>query len=414
LLGVGLVLGRLRARPELVDTRVEELSLQARTDSLTGLGNHRAFNETISAAIAERTAANTPFVLLAMDLDGLKRINDTSGHLAGDAHIKLVADTIRTVVGDCGTVHRTGGDEFMVVLPGRRNWDGLALARQIEETRQAVGRRALSIGITESTGTEGRHLLVGQADLALYEAKRTRLNAVVFNPGLAKPAQTTQSQPSGPVPEQRALAAALAKAVDAKDVGTQSHCETVAELCVAIGERLGVKGAELERLRLAGLLHDVGKIGVADAILQKPFALDAAEREAMTSHVEIGHSIMLAAELPVEAEWVLYHHERYDGAGYPEGKRAGEIPLPARIIAVADAYEAMTSDRPYRPSVDPAEAVAELRRHAGSQFDERCVSALIDVIAAAGANVVEPEPAGAEPRLPALRVLRGGATARVA
>jgi diguanylate cyclase (GGDEF)-like protein len=414
LLGLALVVRRLRIRPADVDTRVEELSLEARTDSLTGLGNHRAFNETISAVIAERTATNAPFALLAMDLDGLKRINDTDGHLAGDAHIKLVAGTVRAVVGDCGTVHRTGGDEFMVVLPGRRNWDGLALARQIEEeTRKAVGRRALSIGITESTGTEGRHLLVGQADLALYEAKRTRLNAVVFNPGLAKPAQPAQTQPTGPVPEQRALAAALAKAVDAKDVGTQSHCETVAELCVAIGERLGVKGAELERLRLAGLLHDVGKIGVADAILQKPYALDAAEREAMMSHSEIGHSIMLAAELPVEAEWVLYHHERYDGAGYPEGKRAAEIPLPARIIAVADAYEAMTSDRPYRPSVGPAEAIAELRRHSGTQFDGRCVAALVDVIAESGATEIELTDAP-EPRLPALRVLPGGAAARVA
>jgi HD-GYP domain-containing protein (c-di-GMP phosphodiesterase class II) len=133
----------------------------------------------------------------------------------------------------------------------------------------------------------------------------------------------------------------------------------------------------------------------------------------MMSHSEIGHSIMLAAELPVEAEWVLYHHERYDGAGYPEGKRAAEIPLPARIIAVADAYEAMTSDRPDRPSVGPAEAIAELRRHSGTQFDGRCVAALVDVIAESGATEIELTDAP-EPRLPALRVLPGGAAARVA
>jgi len=415
LLGLGALLRRMRRRTVALDDRVEELSLQARTDSLTGLGNHRAFHETLSAAIAARASSNTPFVLLAIDLDGLKQINDTGGHLAGDDYIRTVADSLRTVVGSQGTVHRTGGDEFMVILPGRRNWDGLAIARQIEEhARKTIGRRALSIGLTESTGTEGRHLLVGQADLALYEAKRTRLNAVVFNAGLAKLTRPTERRHEGPYPEQRALAAALARAVDAKDVGTQSHCETVAQLCVAIGERLGVRGHELERLRLAGLLHDVGKIGVADVILQKPTELDQAEREAMASHVDIGHSIVLAAELPIEAEWILYHHERFDGTGYPDGKHGPDIPLGSRIIAVADAFEAMISDRPYRPCISPEEAVAELIRNAGTQFDGRCVNALVDTIADASSaknGAPRQEPEG---RLGAPRLVRGGATARVA
>ena len=408
LLGLAALVRRLRTRTVELDNRVEELSLQARTDSLTGLGNHRAFHETLSAAIAERSASNVPFVLLAIDLDGLKQINDSEGHLAGDDYIRKVSECLRVVVGDQGTVHRTGGDEFMVILPGRRNWDGLAVARQIEEhARQTIGRRALSIGLTESTGTEGRHLLVGQADLALYEAKRTRLNAVVFNAGLAKLTRPTERRQDGPFPEQRALAAALARAVDAKDVGTQSHCETVAQLCVAIGERLGVRGHELERLRLAGLLHDVGKIGVADAILQKPTELDDSEREAMASHVDIGHSIVLAAELPIEAEWILYHHERFDGTGYPDGKRSGEIPLGSRIIAVADAFEAMIAARPYRPSISPEEAIAELRRNAGTQFDARCVGALIDTISDVG--VAQPAAAAAEDIDGRLRLVHGGA-----
>jgi diguanylate cyclase (GGDEF)-like protein len=413
LFGLGLLAHWVRAPSRGTDERVEELSLQARTDSLTGLGNHRAFHETLSAAIAERAAANTPFVLLAIDLDGLKRINDTDGHLAGDTHIKKVADSLRTVVGDEGTVHRTGGDEFMVVLPGRRNWDGLAIARRIEEhAREAIGQRALSIGLTESTGTEGRHLLVGQADLALYEAKRTRLNAVVFNAGLAKLTRATGQKADGPYPEQRALAAALARAVDAKDVGTQSHCETVSQLCVTIGERLGVRGPELERLRLAGLLHDVGKIGVADAILQKPTELDAAEREAMASHVDIGHSILLAAELPIEAEWILYHHERFDGTGYPDGRHGSDIPLGSRIVSVADAFEAMTADRPYRPSMPVEAAVAELHRHSDTQFDGRCVHALVEAISDTGAS--KPLLGTAEPRLTGPRLVRSAPAVRVA
>jgi diguanylate cyclase (GGDEF)-like protein len=388
----------------VIDAHVEQLAAEARTDSLTGLGNQRSFNEALSAAIAARAATNTPFVLLAIDLDSLKRINDTEGHPAGDAHLKRVADCLRAEVGTNGTVHRTGGDEFMAVLPGSRSWQGLGIARAVDEaTRKRVGRRAVSMGLTESTGTESRQLLVAQADLALYEAKRTKLNAVVFNPGLAKVAPSAAADPrQGPGLEQRALAAALARAVDAKDVGTQSHCETVAQLSVAIGERIGIAGNELERLRIAGLLHDVGKIGVADAILQKPDVLDDDEREAMTRHVEIGHSILLAAELSKEAEWVLYHHERYDGRGYPARRRAAEIPLESRIIAVADAFEAMTADRPYRAKVSAAEAIAELQAAAGTQFDGRCVDALVDAIAEVGEEqtslVPDPETAPAPSR----------------
>jgi diguanylate cyclase (GGDEF)-like protein len=390
LLGIGALFRLQRRKAVMSEGRAEELAAEARTDSLTGLGNLRAFQETLSKAIADRASTNTPFVLLAIDLDGLKQINDTDGHLAGDAYIKSVAECLRATVGAQGAVHRTGGDEFMVILPGRRNWDGLGLARQIEErSRKVIGRRALSIGLTESTGTEGRHLLVAQADLALYEAKRTGLNAVVFNPGLAKPAAAARRRSDTPGPEQRALAAALARAVDAKDMGMQSHCETVAQLSVAIGERLGLAGSELERLRIAGLLHDVGKIGVADAILQKPDELDGDEHSAMASHVEIGHAILLAAELPVEAEWILHHHEHFDGRGYPAKKRADEIPLGSRIIAVADAFEAMTSDRPYRPGVPAADALAELQRLAGRQFDGRCVDVLVELVGGTAAGRVE-------------------------
>ena len=211
-------------------------------------------------------------------------------------------------------------------------------------TRTRTGTRAVSIGLTESIETEGRHLLMNQADIALYEAKRTRLSAVAYHPGLSPGIDSKRDDL--PSHEQRALAAALARAVDAKDVGTRSHSETVAQLCVAIGERLQIDPAGLERVRLAGLLHDVGKIGVADAILQKPGSLAPEELSAMTEHVEIGHAILLAAELPIEAHWVLHHHERIDGRGYPTGLSGASIPVESRIIAVADAFEAMTGTRP--------------------------------------------------------------------
>jgi diguanylate cyclase (GGDEF)-like protein len=371
------------------DRTVRELSQEARTDNLTGLHNQRAFQETLSQAISRRDADGTPFVVLAIDLDGLKQINDARGHLAGDTRIKEVANCIKQVVGQQGLVHRTGGDEFMVVLPGRRNIHGLTIARRIdEETRRRFGSRAVSIGLTESIAAEGRLLIVGQADLALYEAKRTSLNAVVFNPRLARPVDPIDRRQSGPSPEQRARAATLARALDAKEAGARSHSETVAALCVAIGERLGVSGHQLERLRLAGLLHDVGKLGIADELLRKPHALDGSERAEVAGHVQIGHSILVSAELPIEAEWVLHHHERYDGTGYPAGKSAAEIPLESRIIAVADAFEALTADRSNHPGLTPHQALEELQRNAGTQFDARCVDALLDAIADDGAASV--------------------------
>ena len=359
--------------------RVDQLAAQARTDTLTRLGNRRAFEDDLGTTIAARAETAQPFTLLAGDLDGLKKINDRNGHPAGDVQIRKVADCLREVVGSDGSVYRTGGDEFMIILPGRRAWHGLNVAAKMDQvTRARTGARAVSIGLTESIETEGRHLLMNQADIALYEAKRTRLSAVAYHPGLSPAVDGNRDDL--PSHDQRALAAALARAVDAKDAGTRSHSETVAQLCVAIGERLQIDPTGLERLRLAGLLHDVGKIGVADAILQKPDLLAPDELSAMTEHVEIGHAILLAAELPIEAHWVLHHHERIDGGGYPAGLSGASIPVESRIIAVADAFEAMTGTRPYREAVSVDEAIVELQANGGTQFDARCVDALVDVV----------------------------------
>ena len=374
------VVRRHRRRVERThQRRVDQLAAQARTDTLTRLGNRRAFEDDLGLTIASRADTAQPFTLLAVDLDGLKTINDRNGHPAGDEQIRKVGDCLREVVGGDGGVYRTGGDEFMIILPGRRAWHGLNLAARIDQvTRARIGARAVSIGLTESIETEGRHLLMNQADIALYEAKRTRLSAVAYHPGLSPAADGKRDDL--PSHEQRALAAALARAVDAKDVGTRSHSETVAQLCVAIGERLQIDPTGLERVRLAGLLHDVGKIGVADAILQKPGSLAPDELSAMTEHVEIGHAILLAAELPIEAHWVLHHHERIDGRGYPSGLGSTSIPVESRIIAVADAFEAMTGTRPYREAVSVEEAIIELQANAGTQFDSRCVDALVEVV----------------------------------
>jgi diguanylate cyclase (GGDEF)-like protein len=368
-------------------SELERLTHVARTDSLTGLGNHRAFQDDLSTAIEQRNAAGTPFSLLAFDLDGLKQMNDQDGHPAGDAYIRTVAYTIRDTLGSQGVVYRTGGDEFMAILPDARGWHALTLAHAIQRaSSHRTGRRALSIGITESTKTEARKLLMHQADLALYEAKRAKLLAVSYHPGL-EPRESTGGA-TGPTQHQKALAAALAQAVDAKDAGTRNHSETVAELCAAVGQRLGISGERLERLRIAGLLHDVGKIGVPDAVLLKRGSLAPDERSEVELHTTVGHSILTSAALHEEAVWVLHHHERFDGTGYPTGLAADAIPLESRIISVADAFEAMTGSRPYRSAMSPEEALSELATNCGSQFDAACVEALNQVFGGAARQPV--------------------------
>ena len=364
---------------------LERLHDAAHTDSLTGLGNHRTFYDHLAREIKRRGTVGATFSLLAIDLDGLKRINDEHGHLAGDEYIKKVAVSIRMEVDRIGSVYRTGGDEFMVLLPNRRAWSALAIAQNIQRAAtDATGQRALSVGVTESVGTEGARVLINQADVALYEAKRNSLLAVIYRPGL-EPASTETVDTTLPTANQRALAAALAHAIDAKDSGERNHCETVAELCVGMGQRIGIPPGQLERLRLAGLVHDVGKIGLPDVILQKPGALESGERTELEQHVTIGHAILLAADLDTEAEWVLHHHERYDGAGYPAGLAGEEIALASRVIAIADAYETMTGGRPYRSRLTSEEALTEILEHSGSQFDPDCVEALVDLLGHAAA-----------------------------
>ncbi len=190
----------------------------------------------------------------------------------------------------------------------------------------------------------------------------------------------------------RSLAGALALAVDAKDPYTRGHCQAVSTLCGVIETELGFAPDRVSRIRLAGLLHDVGKIGIPDAILNKPGQLTLEEYEQMKTHSALGHGILLAADMPVEANWVLHHHERIDGAGYPDGLAGQDIPLESRIIHVADAFEAMTSDRPYRDGLGERAAVEELRGNVDTQFDAGVVAALLRVLGDRAVSGGRPNP----------------------
>jgi diguanylate cyclase (GGDEF)-like protein len=382
LIVVGRQVGYRRFVERAREAEVARLAKAALTDSLTGLGNHRAFHEDLEREIARRERSGSSFSIVMLDLNGLKRINDTLGHQAGDASLRALGECLRATMRASDAAYRIGGDELMVLLPDERSWGAFAFAQRL--LREASVHRSgvtFSGGVAEAIDRESADTLVRRADLALYEAKRSGRRVVIYAEGLApKPAAPPEERASRH--HQRILATALARAVDAKDVGTRNHCETVSELCALIGEELGLDADRLERIRLAGLLHDVGKIGVADGILHKAGPLTAEETAAMSGHVHVGHSVVEAAELEEEARWVLHHHEHVDGSGYPHRLRGDEIPLESRIILVADAFEAMTAERPYSPAIPIDQALAELDSHAGTQFDPQCVKALRSAIAA--------------------------------
>jgi diguanylate cyclase (GGDEF)-like protein/putative nucleotidyltransferase with HDIG domain len=369
----------IRLRRRLDEARrleLERLRNAAFTDSLTGAQNHRAFHEDIGTLI-EGATADQPASLLMLDLDGLKHVNDRYGHQAGDDRIKLLSSAAESVLDEPDRLYRLGGDEFALILRKCGGADALALAKHIDEAFKDAapsGEVSFSGGIAVREDGITKDELARRADIALLEAKRLKQPALVYAPAfefavLEEPADLHHTQ---------VLANALARAVDTKDAYTHSHCETVAELCALMAVELGFEAEHVFKIRLAGLLHDVGKIGVPDAILQKPGRLTDAEFDVMKAHPTLGAHILAAAELHEEAAWVLAHHERPDGKGYPHG--GPTAPLEARIISVADAFEAIVSERPYREARPAAEALAELARCADTQFDRRCVQALSAVL----------------------------------
>jgi diguanylate cyclase (GGDEF)-like protein len=375
---------------------VERLSEMAITDPLTGLRNHRAFHEDVARELQRAGRTGVPLALVLLDVDGLKAVNDTQGHQAGDERLQALAEAIRVTGRGSDVAYRVGGDEFAVILPDARTWGALEFAQRLRAATQAGtdagGSFTATAGISEALTLRSKDELVREADLALIGAKRIHQDVLIYGPDLA-PAADRGAE--GDVHHTRTLASALARAVDAKDSYTRSHCQTVSQLCGLIGAELGFDSAGLTRLRLAGLLHDVGKIGVPDAILNKPAKLTEDEYEQMKRHSLLGYDIVEAADMAVEARWVRHHHERFDGGGYPDGLAGEEIPLESRVILVADAFEAMTSDRPYRQAPGQSFAIVELGRNAGTQFDPAVVEALTCVLARAGEIGHVPAPSAA-------------------
>jgi diguanylate cyclase (GGDEF)-like protein/putative nucleotidyltransferase with HDIG domain len=356
----------------------------ALTDPLTGLGNHRHFHERLERELRHAHERRLPLTICLVDVDDFKRINDRFGHPAGDRVLSQLASRLR----QSGEAFRLGGDEFALLLAGYDEGEALAAAMSVVERVAALeveqlGSVTVSAGLATSPVHAGeRDELIRLADSALYWAKEYGKNRVrAYRPDVIELAELKRLA-SGPDRAARFRAAAsLARAVDARDVYTGSHSQRVADLAARTARRLGLADEDVELTRLAASLHDLGKLAIPEEILRKPGPLTEPERMVLERHPQIGFRMLESLGVDPVADWVLHHHERWDGTGYPDGLPGDHIPLGARIIFVADAYDAMTSERVYRRRVPPAHAIAELERCAGSQFDPGIVAALAEELA---------------------------------
>ncbi|HUU08402.1 MAG TPA: diguanylate cyclase [Dehalococcoidales bacterium] len=365
-----------------------EAEERARTDEVTGLLNRRALGELIASEVNRHSRYGGIFSLIILDLDSFKVFNDKYGHLAGDRVLQQIGSIMKKAIRSADQAFRYGGDEFAVLLPHTGGEAALEVAERLRHrVASAVGTGDVPITVSLGLATWPIDAVVADgiiaaADDALYHAKRSGGNqtqrALV---ALSSPAEGrgdgTRAESDGALSTIYSLAAT----VDSREHHSRNHSKRVSEYAVALAEALNLKPKVISRLETCALLHDVGKIGVSDEILNKWDKLTEEEWIAVKTHPEIGAAIVShALQLTPCIEAVLYHHERYDGSGYPEGLKGENIPLPARILGVADAFVAMTSPRPYSRALSNEEAAEEIKRGAGKQFDPELVEVFLGII----------------------------------
>ncbi|MFA5317342.1 MAG: diguanylate cyclase, partial [Dehalococcoidales bacterium] len=367
----------------------EKAKQRANTDELTGLFNHRYFHERLEEEIARCSRFGEIFSLIMMDMDLFKKYNDINGHLAGDDVLKQFGKIISQSARTIDICFRYGGDEFAVILPGTPLEGASKVAERILKSLEAQTDmkgmlQTCSTGIA-SWPTDGvmREELIRSADAALYYAKQTGGNRVCWACEVAL--SDVLRMDTSSIPQNRNVIIntiyALAATVDAKDHHTYGHSKKVAKLATSIARALGYAKEGIDRIRTAALLHDIGKIGISDAILTKREHLSTDDWELIRAHPSLGVSILKNVDSLSDClAAVQYHHEHYDGTGYPSGLKGQNIPLDARILAVADCYDAMTSLRPYRSfKATREQALGELQRGAGTQFDPEIVRVFVNL-----------------------------------
>lgn len=358
----GALLGVVLVFRDVTETREREARIQYLSfrDSLTGLHNRTYFDEEFRRLDREE---HYPLALIMGDLDGLKLINDGFGYHVGDEALNKIADIVRSCCRPTDIVSRWGGDEFVVLLPNTTEDQAERICEKIKvlaaATKVADTELRISLGYAAKVDhSEQRTAALCRAENNMYKAKL--LGAKSYR---------------------SVVLASITKTLFEKSCETEEHGIRMGEYCRRIGEALELSSVQLAELEVFCQLHDIGKIGIDEGILRKPGPLTAAEWKVMKTHPEIGSRIAgTVPELVNIADYILAHHERWDGTGYPKGLAGEEIPLLARILAVVDAYDAMTQDRPYRKALSADEAKEELRVNAGTQFDPQVVELFLSVL----------------------------------
>lgn len=355
---------------------------RATRDGLTGLRNNRYFHESLAAEIYRCSRTGQLVTIGLIDLDDFKKINDTFGHQEGDAVLIRVAQTLSQTLRPYDLACRLGGEEFGVIFPATTPEEAKVVLDRIAAGLQNAGPQGAPTTFSGGVSTYPRdaheqHDLYEKADAAAYTAKsRGKAHTLIYDPAAVVDMQSREHVDSRHRDAMLATARSLVSSVDAKDSTDRNHSELVGRYAQAVARSLGCDPDFTYQMYLCGLLHDVGKIGIDDAIVAKPGQLTPEEFEEVKRHPEISAQVVANAGFGNIARWVRHHHEHWDGTGYPEGLAGEQIPLGARIILVTEAYEVMTSNRVYRKALPPEGALQELHRFSGSRFDPMVVEAL--------------------------------------
>ena len=382
---------------ERLADRIADVEALATTDPLTRLLNRLACLQVLASEIERANRYQHPLAVALIDIDHFKRVNDTHGHAVGDDVLRLVAGVLRDNVRAVDSLGRYGGEEFLLVMPETDIDGGLTSAENLRRlvARTELGledigvRVTISAGVTGGSGSGSLEIdrILREADTALYAAKALGRNQLqAFRPlddehGIMRAtidaAARTQASRLG----RAAFDASSGQLLDAlteRPGWAGGASKLIASLAGDVAQAIGLPDGDVERIRTASLLHDLGKLAIPDEILSKPAPLSPSEWRAIVEHPKIGQVVLeQAGAIRDAAAIVLHHHEWFDGRGYPFGLAGSEIPIGSRIVAIADAYEAMISDRPYKKTLSHEEALAELRRGRRSQFDPDLVDVFV-------------------------------------
>ncbi|MCJ7541154.1 MAG: diguanylate cyclase, partial [Desulfobacterales bacterium] len=356
------VIGKILVLNDITLRKKKErrLHYQSYHDSLTNIYNRSYFEEEIKRMDTER---QFPISIIIGDINGLKLVNDTFGHIEGDKLIKNIAKILKKNLRHEDVLSRWGGDEFAIILPKTTSKYANNIMKRIKENCKKVRINVMPVSISLGTATKTRKTeniinVVREAENIMYEYKLSE----------DKSARSS-------------IISSLQKALEERDFETEEHSIRMAQLSVLIGKRIKLDENKLNELKLLAALHDIGKISITDSIILKPGKLTTSEWKQVKKHPEVGYRIaQSSSDLSRISLGILHHHERWDGNGYPDGLKGENIPLISRIIAIVDAYDAMTNNRPYREAISKKEASIEIKKCAGKQFDPKISLQFLKII----------------------------------